>query len=177
MQHFPIARWPRVLKVMSALGLVILLGASFAAAKAIVPCGFALVLGTVVACVPAAILLGALLFVVRGYEVEPSRLGIQRLLWCTEIPLAGLIEVRNIPDGMKCSVRICGNGGLFSFTGIYHNSRIGRYRAFVTDPRKCVALFLPKRVVVLSPEDPVAFIVAIRACCPNVKVSEEARDT
>jgi hypothetical protein len=176
MQRFSTASWPVSLRLVSALGLVLVVGVSYAAAKAIPPAGFAHTFGTGVACVPPAISIGALLFVVRGYELGPSRLRIQRLLWHTALSLDGLREVGFVPDGMKSSTRIFGNGGLFSITGVYQNKRLGRYRAFVTDPKSCVVLVLPRRVFVLSPENPSAFVQWVQMLCPSAKVSESKTD-
>jgi hypothetical protein len=176
MQRFLTASWPASITVMSTLGIVLLLGVSYAAGKAIPPSGFAHTFGTGVACVPPAILIGALLFVVRGYQLGPSRLRIQRLLWHTEVSLEGLREVEYVPDAMKCSGRIFGNGGLFSITGVYQNKRLGRYRAFVTNPQFCVVLVLPGRVIVVSPENPLAFVQWARRLHPTIAVVEEIND-
>jgi hypothetical protein len=176
MQRFSTASWPASLRLMSTLGLVLLVGATYGAAKAIPPTGFAHTFGTGVACVPPAILIGTLLFVVRSYELTPSRLRIQRLLWHTEVSLDGLREVGYVPDAMKCSTRIFGNGGLFSITGVYQNKKLGRYRAFVTNPKSCVILVLPRRVLVLSPENPSAFVQSVHMFCPSAKVRESEID-
>jgi hypothetical protein len=76
---------------------------------------------------------------------------------------------------MKCSSRLFGNGGLFSFTGLYRNRSFGRYRAFVTDPARSVALFLPNRVVVVSPADAEGFVRSIHAQFPGVHVGPPSR--
>jgi hypothetical protein len=55
---------------------------------------------------------------------------------------------------MRRSLRLFGNGGLFSITGIFQNATLGRYRAFVTDPKQAVVLRYESRVVVLSPANP-----------------------
>jgi hypothetical protein len=103
----------------------------------------------------------------------PSQLRIQRLLWHTEVSLDGLIEVGYAPpDAMKCSVRILGNGELFSITGVYQNKKLGRYRAFVTDPESYAIPVLPMRVVVLSPENPLAFVPSVQMLFPNAKLRE-----
>ena len=172
-RSFPAAPWPTALKVVSALGVVLLLGTFYAAARAIPPSGFAHTFGTGVACVPPAILIVALLFIVRGYEVGPSRLSIQRLLWRTDLPLLDVKEVGHLPDAMKCSIRVFGNGGLFSITGVYRNKKIGRYRAFVTDPRSCVVLVQTTGALVVSPENPSTFVQAVRVFHPKAKASGE----
>ena len=41
---------------------------------------------------------------------------------------------------------------------IFYNKRLGSYRAYVTDPRRCVVLRYPNRRVVLSPASPEDFV-------------------
>jgi hypothetical protein len=59
---------------------------------------------------------------------------------------------------MRGSIRTFGNGGAFSFSGVYYNKRLGSYRAFVTDPRRAVVLRYATRKVVLSPAVPEDFV-------------------
>jgi hypothetical protein len=104
-----------------------------------------------------ALLLGAMLFVVRGYTIEPDALAIRRLLWTTRVPRAGLQSVIFTPGAMRRSLRWCGNGGMFSITGWYRSRALGNYRAFVTDLNQTVVLRWATRTVVVSPENPEAF--------------------
>ena len=71
---------------------------------------------------------------------------------------AGLESAQIEPDAMRRSLRTFGNGGAFSFSGIYYNKRLGSYRAFVTDPRRTVVLCYANRRIVLSPAAPQAFV-------------------
>lgn len=167
MQYFPAAPWPKSLKVMSLLGTVVLLGAGYGAWRAIPPYGFAHLLGCWVACLLPAIGLVSVLFVVRGYAVDDGRLYIQRLMWATVLDMEDLIRVRHDPEAMKCSARIFGNGGLFAFTGYYQNERLGRYRLFATNPECSVVLVLRNRVVVVTPDDPEAFVRHVRTLFPQ----------
>jgi hypothetical protein len=173
MQNFASAPWSTALKVSSFLGSALLAGVGVAVVKAI-PHGtrvpFAEAFGTLVAFVPPAIAIFAVLFIVAGYDLEPGRLRIRRLLWSTQIPLTGLHKIYADPTIMKCSLRVFGNGGLFSFTGLYQNAALGRYRAFVTDPKRSVALFLPKGVVVVSPADTELFLHFVRSQIPAIQV-------
>ena len=98
------------------------------------------------------------LFTVRGYRIEGHALLIDRLLWATRIPLNGLLTVSIEPRAMRGSVRTCGNGGLFSFTGLYWNRNLGHYRAFVTDLNHTVVLRFVTRTVVVSPDRPEEFV-------------------
>ncbi len=168
------APWPTSLKVVSAIGTAVLVGTGYAATR-VIPHGtrvpFAETFGTFVALVPPLVALGALLFVVRGYEVDPGEIRVSRLLWSTRIALDGLTSASHDPSAMACSLRLFGNGGLFSITGLYQNKTLGRYRAFVTDPKRSVVLRLPKRTVVLSPEDPFTFLHQLRSLAPGVEIT------
>jgi hypothetical protein len=103
----------------------------------------------------------ASLFVVRSYAIEFNELLIRRLLWTTRLPLAGLQSAEAVPDAMRGSLRLFGNGGMFSITGLFRNRALGNYRAFVTDLKKTVVLRFPKRTVVVSPENPEQFVAEI----------------
>ncbi len=113
----------------------------------------------------------ALLFVVTGYEIGPRELRIQRLLWSTPVRLDGLSRAWADPDAMACSIRIWGNGGLYSITGYFWNKTLGRFRAFVTDPKLSVVLALPRRVVVVSPAEPRAFLQALSLSFPGLETA------
>ena len=101
---------------------------------------------------PLALVPGAALFTIRGYTMEPDALVVRRLLWNTRLPLAGLQSASAQPDAMRQSIRLCGNGGMFSFTGWYRNRALGNYRAFVTDLKSTVVLKFATRTVIVSPE-------------------------
>jgi hypothetical protein len=110
---------------------------------------------------PLLLLPVAALFVVRSYAIEFNELLIRRLLWTTRLPLAGLQSAEVLPDVMRGSLRLFGNGGMFSISGLYRNRALGNYRAFVTDLKKTVVLRFPKRTVVVSPENPEQFVAEI----------------
>jgi hypothetical protein len=94
---------------------------------------------------------------VRSYSFEGSTLLIERLLWTTRIPLAGLLSATVEERAMRGSLRTCGNGGFYSITGWYWSPRLGAYRAFVTDQRRPVILRMVHRTILVSPDRPEAF--------------------
>ncbi len=110
---------------------------------------------------PALVLVGSLPFIVRGYTITNGTLHVHRLLWVTKIPLTGLQSAEIIPDSLCGSLRTCGNGGLYSYTGRYWNKRLGHYRAFVNDWKRPVVLRWPNKTIVLSCEEPEAFVSAV----------------
>lgn len=149
------AIWGMTLKVASALAAAILLGVAVMPVPGL----------WWTRLLPVAILAGAVPFVVRGYAVQDGVLLIRRLWWNTRIDLAGLRSVRFDPEALKGSLRTCGNGGLFSFTGWYWSRRLGLYSMYVTDLKRPVVLTFDKRVVVVSPADPDAFVKELATFC------------
>jgi hypothetical protein len=114
-----------------------------------------------VAGLPIAIIAGSAPFTIRGYTVTAGALLIHRLFWVTRLPLGGLQSARFEPDAMRGSIRLLGNGGLFSFTGWFRNRTLGTYRAFATDLHRTVVLRFASRTIVVSPSAPEAFADAI----------------
>jgi Bacterial PH domain len=169
-RRFPAAPWPPLLKATSAFATILILAAGYVAARVVPPEGAVHVVGIAVACLPVAVLVGALLFVVRAYEVDQNELRVARLLWPTVLPVGGLRRIWRDPQAMKGSIRIIGDGGLYEVTGLFRNRRLGNYRAFVTDPRRSVVMALPPRVIVVTPADPEGFVEHVRTLFPTVFV-------
>ena len=112
---------------------------------------------------PLVILVGSLLFMVRGYVLTESQIEVQRLGWSTVLPFAGLAAVSGEPQGLQGSLRLFGNGGLFGISGWFWNRRIGRFRAYATDPERAVLLrYRDGRKVLVTPHDVQHFIVRVR---------------
>lgn len=107
---------------------------------------------------PLFILVVAALFTVRGYVLTADEILVQRSFWSTRFERARLQSASVDPTALRNSIRLFGNGGLFSFTGVFRSPALGRYRAYVTDPARCVVLRFADRVVVFSPADPEAFV-------------------
>jgi hypothetical protein len=107
---------------------------------------------------PVVIVLITLLFMVRGYEVTADEILVVRPFWSTRFERARLQSASVDPNALSGSLRLFGNGGLFSFTGLFWNSKLGRYRAYITDPSRSVILRFADRIVVISPADPDVFV-------------------
>ncbi len=157
MTRYP-ASWSKLLIVTSVLA-VLACALAIAAVLVFVP-GW----GRLFALPVIAAVLGGVPFMVRGYALDGSTLWVQRPFWNTRVPLDDLREVRLEPKLLWRSIRIFGNGGLFSFTGLFRNRELGTYRAFVTDWRNGVALrFSTARTVVISPAPAADFVAALKA--------------
>jgi hypothetical protein len=180
--RFPVAPWPTALKVTSGFATLALVVAGAFAYRAIPgPVGFTHAFGLGIALVFPAIAVGAMLFMVTGYEVVGEDLHVDRPLWSTRIALAGLTSARHEPGICKGSLRIFGNGGMYAFTGLYQNRALGRFRLFGTDLKRAVVLSLERRVVVVTPADPQALLAYLeqlfpsaRGVCRNARAPENA---
>ena len=154
------APWSRSLKTASRIAVFILLGIAVAGIV-LMPARMPLVRVFMVA-VPVCFLVSALLFMVSGYSLTATALEVQRPLWSTTYALADLVSVAGDSDALQGSLRLFGNGGLFSFTGIFWNKRLGLFHAYGTDPQRAVVLKFRKRMIVVTPDDTQRFIVRVR---------------
>ena len=158
------APWSKSLKWISILATTLMLGVS----------GFILsgalgVAGMISGILPILIVLVALLFTIRGYEVGPDGLRVQRLLWTTDISLDNLQRAWADPKATHRSLRLFGNGGLFSFSGLFRNKKLGNYRAFVTNPATAVVLDFGHRKMVVTPDRPDALLRYLRELRPELE--------
>ncbi len=112
---------------------------------------------------PLFIILGAAPFTVRSYTITPDAILVHRLFWNTRVPLAEFQSAQFDPGALRWSIRTCGNGGMYSFTGWYWNKRVGAYRAFVTDPKRAVILKFSQRTIVVTPDSPEEFVRELSA--------------
>lgn len=104
------------------------------------------------------IVLACLPFMIRGYAITGDAILIRRLFWTTRLDRADFKSAEVVPKAMSKSLRTCGNGGGFSFTGWYWSKPLGFYQAFVTDLNRTVVLRFEKRTVVVSPDEPEEFV-------------------
>ncbi len=117
-------------------------------------------------CIPVVSLLAGALFIVRGYTVTGDAIRVHRLGWSSTVPLDGLESATVSPDAVRRASRTRGNGGFFSYTGRFRSRTLGSFRAFVTDHARTVVLRFRDRsegdqVVVMSPDDPDAFVALL----------------
>lgn len=116
---------------------------------------------------PLVIVLIGLLCMVRGYVLTDDEIVVKRLGWANRLPIDGLLAVNGDNEAMSHSLRLFGNGGLLSFSGYFWNRKVGRYRAFATDPSRAVILRYPKKRIIITPDDPQRFIVRLRTQLKN----------
>ncbi len=119
--------------------------------------------GWLLVAVPLLTLVVSAGFIVRGYVLTDTSLIIKRLGWESRLDLSRLNSATVDPDAFQRSLRLFGNGGFFSFTGWFRNSKLGVYRAFATDAKRAVVLRFSDRTVVITPDDPQKFAAEINA--------------
>lgn len=117
-----------------------------------------LVVGTIGACIVVPPF-----FVVRGYVLAGDVLIVRRSFWNTRIELKGLRSAKADPDAFKGAWKTVGNDGLFAIHGWFVSRRLGKFRAFATRPASAVILDVGEKRIVISPEDPEAFLKAIHS--------------
>ncbi|MGH8265229.1 MAG: PH domain-containing protein [Steroidobacterales bacterium] len=152
------APWSRALKVATGLAVTVLV---LIAATGILTGPRQLsIWWAAMVWLPLLILISSIAFVVRGYTLTEHTLEIRRLGWKTILPLRGLVKASGDLDLLRGSIRVFGNGGLFSITGWFWNRRVGFYRAYATDLSRAVFLkYSGRRPVMLTPHDTHHFLV------------------
>jgi hypothetical protein len=146
-------------KVITALVVVILL---MVAVTSLVTTGASLLRAAIVGTLLLLLLGGFYLWSVRGYRLEPDALLVLRPIGPYRLSLDGLQDAVCDPNVMSYSIRIFGNGGLFGFTGWYWNRKLKTHRMWVTDPKNAVLLTFGDKRIVVSPDDPAAFVAAVK---------------
>jgi hypothetical protein len=151
------APWDRTVRGATMLSLVVLALPMLAAIFA--PIELPLLAAVLLIGVPPLIVAETFAGRVRGYTLTEDAITVRRGMWNTRLPLAGLRSVTGDVDAMRGSVRVLGNGGLFSITGRFWNRKLGWYRAFATDASRAVVLRYADRTIVITPHDPQQFIM------------------
>jgi hypothetical protein len=153
------APWSPLLKGVSLAASLVLLG-SVVLVWVVVPEEAAWVRWAVPA-MNLLILGGTGLLTVRGYELRGRELLVRRLVWKSKVSLEGLREAHVDEAALRHAIRVMGNGGLFAFSGWYWSKRLGRFKAFATDPGRAVVLVYRDRKVVVTPDRPEHFVRAL----------------
>jgi hypothetical protein len=159
------APWSAGLRRLSIYSILILIAVVLAAivARQYLPAPVTLV----AIALPIVILIAAAACMVKGYVLTTDEIVVKRLGWSTRLDLQGLRSVSGDNEAMQGSLRLFGNGGLLSYSGYFWNRKIGRYRAFATDPSRAVVMRYADRTVVITPDDPQRFIVRARTMLKN----------
>jgi hypothetical protein len=159
------APWSKSLRVVSSVVCCVLLMSTVVAVSVWWQTRQPLIMAVML--LPLLILIIGLLCMVRGYVLATDEIVVKRLGWANRLPIEGLLTVNGDNEAMSHSLRLFANGGVLSFSGYFWNRKLGRYRAFATDPSRAVILSYPKRKIVITPDDPQRFIVRLRTQLKN----------
>lgn len=104
---------------------------------------------------------------IRDYRIADDLLHVVRPFYTARIPLAGLVSVVADRDAMAGAWKTVGNDGLGAIAGRFRSRKLGRFRAYVTDPEYGVVLRWPAQCLVVSPEKPGLMVEALSAYCSS----------
>ena len=153
------APWSTSVKLTTVTSLGVFFGALYLVATGLagIPwLRFSVIAGLVL------LVLVSLWSTIRGYELRGRTLIVYRLGRETHVELSGSTVAEFDPGAMKWSFRVFGNGGFFSLTGLWWNRKLGRFRAYATDPKRTVVLRSGRKTIVVSPDRPAEFVAAVR---------------
>ena len=100
---------------------------------------------------------------VRRYRLLGDEIVVERAWLTARLPLAGLTTVESDREALRGAWKIMGNDGLGAYAGRFRSRKLGKFRAYVSDPDCAVVLRWPDRCLVVSPAQPSEFIDAVRA--------------
>ena len=106
------------------------------------------------------------LFAPVAYEVSDGRLTV--VFHAGRKCFGPVVSCSRIAERLPFTIRLFGNGGLFAGSGIFWNRRYGIFRAYVTSarPQDAVLVQTANHKVVITPEDPQAFVENIKTLNP-----------
>jgi Bacterial PH domain len=120
-----------------------------------------------VACLSLFVMLLGYAYSPRGYILEGRSILVARLAGTVRIPLDDVREVRRTtPDDFRGCVRLWGSGGLFGYYGLFSTAKLGKSTWYVTSRSHGIVLITGPKTVLLSPDDPDAFLTTIRTAVP-----------
>ncbi len=152
------APWSEMLRLMSGVGTVVVIGA---AALSMMKREWWLRAAALV--IVASFLFASWGYAPSGYKVEADRIIVSRPFNDVTIAWSAITGVRLVveadDEGMQ---RTAGNGGLFGYYGTYASKRLGSHKWYVTDMTRRVVIETRVGVVVVSLDDPSKFIDAAK---------------
>jgi hypothetical protein len=156
---FPAARLDRPTRLLTAALLVALFGLALS-----IPVSETGLLGPLIGwTVPVAVIVFGYGLGPRSYVLSPGgELRIRRRWFGGRGFHISTAEATSALFGLG-GIRLWGSGGAFGWYGSFWRKGTGKYRAYVTDRNRLVSCDGPDGLIVLSPADPEAFLVASRA--------------
>lgn len=127
----------------------------------------------IVGSISVVLLVLAYAFSPRGYTIADEWILIDRLIGNVRVPLRGLREARrSTADDFRGAIRLFGDGGLFGYYGLFRTARLGKSHWYMTNRSNAVVVRTTDRVVVVSPDDPESFLLALH---PPPQMADEEK--
>lgn len=98
------------------------------------------------------------LWMIRRFELTDDAILVRRSFWTNRIPLASIQAAELDPQACRGAWKTAGNDGLFAMHGRFRSKRLGKFQAYVTDPANAIVLRVQGDTIVISPENPRAFL-------------------
>jgi hypothetical protein len=114
--------------------------------------------GLVLIAVPLITLVPTYMYSVKSYQITADKLIIKRAFSKLDKEIR-LSEIGSVTltekEDFKWTIRTAGNGGLFGYTGLYANPKLGNFRMYCTNRENRILLILKANQdkIVLSPDD------------------------
>jgi Bacterial PH domain len=159
--YFKAAPLSRQIKLLSTLGVFVICGAMGVLYNLVPQTSATGITNTTFIAdifIMLALVVWATTSMIRGYEIQPGKIVIVRLLSRKEIQITPDSAARVDPEIFNGSFKKFGNGGFFSISGLFRNSTIGDFNAYITDIKKSVVINAVNGTFVISPENPSEFV-------------------
>ena len=101
---------------------------------------------------------GTSLWMIRRFEITNDAIVVRRGLWSNRIALSDIESAELDAHACRGAWKTCGNDGLFAMHGQFRSRRLGKFQAYVTQPRNAIVLRVAGDTIVISPDNPRNFL-------------------
>jgi transcriptional regulator with XRE-family HTH domain len=155
------APWNKSAKIVGAAALVIIIAIPFLTVFRILPDWFNVPLVVLTNVIAMNLFVFNEFLSVTGYGIRDGRLFVLHLGFASKYDLSRLTRIEANPDAMMGAIPL--TFPLLLLSPWCKSPFLGVFRAFVTDEKNCVILSFGKKTIVVTPDDPAAFVETLRA--------------
>ena len=97
-------------------------------------------------------------------NIEADTIVIDRKVMPVRIGFSAIKEIRTVDNAdMRMSIRTFGNGGVFGYTGLYYNRKMGSMRWYCTQRKNYVLIVTTKgKKMIVTPDEPESFMNVLK---------------
>lgn len=107
-----------------------------------------------------SLIVNVFFFYVHGYVIEKGVLHVLHRGWSSKYDLSQVTGIEICPEALGAFPILFLTG--FNFSSLYYASSIGLFRGMHVNGLTCVLLHFGKRKIMVSPDDPEAFVSAVQ---------------